>query len=91
MQLTPLSRAVDSTKAAAAMQIIVEKPTETPMETSETSKGIDLEGDITQSIAADMTVLEKRQLVDKLNKTAAKERSELMRADFLASAAGAVM
>ena len=91
-QLHPLSRALTATKAAEAMQVVVQKPPET-VETAgiaETAEATG-EGDITQALAADMTALEKKQLVDKLNRSASKERADAMRGEFLASAAGTVL
>lgn len=72
--------------------MVVVKETE---ETAEIEEGFDTassskvpDGDVTSAFAKDMSVLERRQLVETLNKQAADERSREMRATFLKMAAG---
>jgi hypothetical protein len=78
---------MEATKAAEAMHVVVEKAPQTVDNASETPESTGV-GDVTQTLAADMTTLEKKSLVDKLNKSAAKERSDTMRKEFLMNAAG---
>lgn len=92
-QFLPLTRALNSTKAAEAMLVVI-TPLKTAENEDETDKKDDKkaedvgDGDVTTSLAKDMSTLEKRQLVETLNKQAHQERSRHMRKEFLKQAAG---
>jgi len=91
LQFQPLARALDSVKAAEAMGAVVEEKKEVIMDTAETSgtTGTDATGDVTEALASQMSALEKKQLVEKLNRQAERDRATGMRNMFLTSAAGA--
>ena len=92
-QFQPLSRALDSVKAAEAMQVVISERPSVAVDDLETSETIgdtgDKTGDVTDALAAEMGALEKKQLVEKLNKQATRDRATSMRNVFLANAAGA--
>lgn len=89
IQLVPLTRAISACKAAEAMTVVHEKPAESA-ETTENAESAESvpDGDVTSSLAKDMTQLERKQLVETLNKQAAQERGRNMRESFLKAAAG---
>jgi hypothetical protein len=73
-------------KAAEAMQVVVE-PAETS-EIAEIAADVPVEGDLTQVLASEMSALEKKALVEKLNKQATSDRAKSMRDVFLQHGAG---
>ena len=89
-QLSPLARAFSSARAAEAMVVAQEPRTETSENSAAEASGntVTTEGDVTNSLAKDMTTLERRQLVETLNKQATEERARQLRSSFTQHAAG---
>ena len=89
LQLQPLQRAISSTQAAAAMTVVVPPKAQEIVETSETSTGVASvkEGDVTESLAADMSALERKQLVQTLNKQSREDRVAATQGELLKQAA----
>ena len=86
-QFGSLARALRSTQAAEAMSIVPQVPetTETTEIAPEGSLGGVRDGDVTASLAADMTALE---LVEELNKQALEERAKSLQTALSVQAAG---
>jgi hypothetical protein len=87
-QLVPLTRALSASKAAEAMVVVAVPEKKTESVDAEIAGGDLGDGDITSSFAKDMSVLERRQLVETLNRQAVQERARSMRAAFLKEAGG---
>jgi len=68
--------------------VVVPPKTQENMETSETSVGVASvkEGDVTESLAADMSALERKQLVQTLNKQSKEDRAAATQGELLKQA-----